>query len=173
MRGELTVVWVACAVGLGLGPPASPGSLRAETVRLRLAVERSQEDSRTFAALSATLKRHNVIVYITSGSCDLGRRDACLLHYVTTGSGYRYLRIVIRDTAPPARLAGQLAHELQHAVEVAESNAANGSAVAALFRRIGSPCAGQHLTTCYETEAAISVQYQVLAEINAARRRSR
>jgi hypothetical protein len=131
------------------------------------------EDSKTFAELAATLTRHHVIVYITSGTCDFGRRDACLLHYVSTGSGFRYLRIVVRDTAPPARLAGQLAHELQHAVEVAESTASDSNAVAALFVRLGTPCPGQHARTCYETRDAITVQHQVLTEIDAARHGSK
>jgi hypothetical protein len=168
MTGSLAFVWLWCALAVGPGSSAPLGSVRAGTARLRLAVDRSLMDSRTFSALAATLTRHHVIVYIVSGACDFGHRDACLLHYASAGSGYRYLRIVVRDTAPPARLAGQIAHELQHAVEVAESSASDGNAVAALFLTLGTPCPGQYARACYETRDAIEVQHQVLKEIEMA-----
>jgi hypothetical protein len=60
----------------------------------------------------------------------------------------------------------QLAHELQHAVEIAaDPGTANGARVADLYERIGfASCSGG--ARCYETRAAKAIEARVSGEIN-------
>jgi hypothetical protein len=72
--------------------------------------------SPTFAGLVAELERHDVIVYISTGS------DPSLLGsltFIARGGPVTYLRVRLHPLLGPDDGIPALAHELQHAVEVA------------------------------------------------------
>ena len=143
-------------------------SLRPQSPHLVRIVEWSLRESATIRGLAAHLRQKNVIVWLSAGTCDLGRREACLQHRITLAGGYRLLFVVVREDIAPLRLAGLIAHELQHAVEVADAGATSADAFAPLFLRLGQPCEQEHFEVCYETEAAIVAQHRVVAELTGA-----
>src|SRR6185503_2699984 len=92
--------------------PVDPTAL--ET--LDLALERSA----VVRTLIEALERSNVVVHIqSSGDLPIGLRGAT--RFVVSRGGYRYLRITIRAQLPRELRVAILAHELQHASEIAGS----------------------------------------------------
>ena len=106
--------------------------------------------------LSAT----DVIVYVevtASPQVALARTKL-----VTATPGARFLRIGLRTTLPPYDVTPLIAHELQHAVEIAENaDVRDEDAVRRLFSSIGY----QHGIDSYETDAAKYVERIVREEI--------
>lgn len=159
-----SALWFVC---FELSDPLA-AALRPQSPRLEHIVEWSLRDSGTFRDLSRRLQQDNVLVWLVPGRCDLGRREACLEHRITMAGGQRFLFVIVREDVATMRLAGLIAHELQHAVEVADAGVTTGDAFAPLFERIGHWCEQQHFQTCYETEAAIAAQHRVVAELTQA-----
>ena len=124
--------------------------------------------SSTFRALVDALNRSDVIVYVEAKTA----RQALggyLTHNVTVAGLYRYLHIAIDTHGASGRLVPLLAHELQHAIEVAQDqNARDERTLQQLFERlaINFGCGG---TTCLETQAAKDVEGLVLTELKTAR----
>ncbi len=121
------------------------------------------ERSEIVRTLVATLEASNVIVHIESSrTMPLGIGG--MTRFVTARGGYRYVRISF-----DAQLWGRdriaiLAHELQHACEVAQSSAADMASIRKLFDQTG-----HHMGMYYETQAAASTERSVLAELRASR----
>jgi hypothetical protein len=119
--------------------------------------------SRTFAKLMSALDGTDVIVYVefsTTLNLSLSGR---LLFATATASGLRYLRIQLSPDGSLNQQLATLAHELQHALEVAEHpGVRNEKTFAQLFTRIGTP---PTLDRCYDTEAARSIGRRVMLEL--------
>ncbi len=121
----------------------------------------------TFRSLVDALDKSDVIVYIDVKTT----RQALggyLAHNVNVAGGYRYLHIAIETTGAIGRLVPLLAHELQHAVEVAQDpHARDERTLEELFERLAIKfgCGG---TTCSETQAAKDIEAAVGAELKAA-----
>jgi hypothetical protein len=65
----------------------------------------------------------------------------------------------------PNRVIAVLAHELQHAVEVAQApEARDGESLEQMFSRLAIP-SGCGSTNCYETQASKDVEYAVRDEL--------
>ena len=80
--------------------------------------------------------------------------------------GIRYIHVMADVTGAETRGIGIIAHELQHAIEVAKApDVRDDRHLALLFERahLQFGCAGE----CFETRAALNVQYQVIAELKA------
>lgn len=77
--------------------------------------------SSAFHRLTEDLTRTDGIVYVTQGHCGHGVR-ACVPHLITRSGQFRLLRILIEPYDAmhfsDARLAGLIAHELKHALEL-------------------------------------------------------
>jgi len=135
-------------------------------------VNEGKARSETFRRLVATLDASGVIVYLEP---KVTRRalGGYLLHDVGGGGEWRYLRIAVDFQGAPNRVIALLAHELQHAVEVAQvPEARDGESLEKLFSRLAIPggCGG---STCYETQASKDVECAVGDELRAAPRQSR
>jgi hypothetical protein len=120
---------------------------------------RARRDSAIVRGLVATLESSNVIVHIESsrtmpaGICGMTR-------FVISRGGFRYLRITIgADLSSNSRTA-ILAHELQHAYEVAASPADDLESVRQLFTD-----AGQRDGEFFETLAALDTEKRVRLEL--------
>jgi hypothetical protein len=89
------------------------------------------------------------------------------LALVGTGGGVRYVKIEIYGVNCVRARTPWLAHELQHAVEIAAApEVTDDAGVKRLYERIGRPSKdGLH---SFETKAAIDVRDQVLAELASA-----
>lgn len=121
--------------------------------------------SPTMATLIAELRQAPVVIHVDDEMGGHHHWDG-RLRFVTRAGGCRYLRIDIRDAGTPAVRAALLAHELQHAVEVARAAIDDRGAVAQLFRRIGFGVPDGGGTT-FDTAAAIDAGRRALAELTA------
>ena len=126
--------------------------------------------SATFRGLIATLNESDVIVYIAPKLT----RDALggyLAHNIVAQGEHRYLRIAVDIAGTKHRLVSLLAHELQHAVEVAQApDARDAHSLERLFSRlaVGFGCDS---SGCFETQAAKDIEKIVRAELVATGRR--
>lgn len=82
--------------------------------------------------------------------------------------GYRYVRVSIRSGCARDLSIAILGHELQHAVEIAETaDIVNAESLAAHHRRIGvRSCPGAPIV-CYDTAQARKIGETVLIELQA------
>jgi hypothetical protein len=97
--------------------------------------------------------------------------SAAHLSLITSAPGRRYLRISFDRRLSERDLPAMLGHELQHAVEIAESpSAIDAASVAALYRRIGFRSRSPQVD-CFDSVGAIlagrMVEKEVLAEARA------
>jgi hypothetical protein len=143
--------------------------VRASEARILALLDAGLSRSATFRSLVATLDESDVIVYIEPRTTrqSLG---GYLAHQIVSRGGYRYLRIAVDTTGAEGRLVPLLAHELQHAIEVAQSPAAiDAESLQQVFVRLSVPfgCGG---TTCYETQSAKDVEHNVSEELKSVRR---
>jgi hypothetical protein len=145
---------------------ASAQSVRTDEPRLRALFERGLERSATFQSLVSVLSASDVIAYVTTRPM----RDAMggyTSHTITVGGGHRYVRIAINPRGADRLRVAVIAHELQHAIEIARAPDVGRSRTAAqLWTAIGLPrlCPFED---CYETVAAMTVQRTVLDELGA------
>jgi hypothetical protein len=116
----------------------------------------------TFADLITQLGATDLIVYVER-SRDLPRAlDGRVLLLPMTHQ-QRYARAEIRADLPASEEIGVIAHELQHALEIArEASVKTIEAMSALYRRIGIPGRGDH---SYDTMAAKEMGKTVRAEL--------
>jgi hypothetical protein len=119
--------------------------------------------SRTFAGLLARLERSDVLVYIESVERLPGALEGRLL-MLPPAHGVRYLRIQIALRGSPADSIATIAHELRHAIEVADATTVvDDGALAALYRRIGI----DHGHNLFDTIEAQEIGKQVFKELAA------
>ena len=99
----------------------TPRSVRStDAVMLRL-IEEGTERSVTFAALVDTIGHSNDIVYVEFGYCAFGHLDGCLLPFVASSQGGRYLRVLVtpdQNRRTHDQLLALIGHGLQHALAV-------------------------------------------------------
>jgi hypothetical protein len=120
--------------------------------------------SATFRDLIAPLNASDVIVYVEP-KVTRPRLRGYLAHQIVARDDHRYLRIAINTGGSPQdRLIRLIAHELQHAVEVAQMPEARDEASLRLaLARLAVPyrCNG----VCVETQKAMDVERVVSQEL--------
>jgi hypothetical protein len=138
--------------------------VRASEPRILALIDAGLSRSATFRRLVATLDESDVIVYVEPKTTrqNLG---GYLAHQVVARGGYRYLHVAVETNGSEGRLVPLLAHELQHAVEVAQApEAIDAASVQQLFVRLAVEF-GCGATTCSETQAAKDVEHIVGEEL--------
>ena len=85
--------------------------------------------------------------------------------FVASRGEYRYLRISLSVWLPPADRVAIAGHELQHAVEVAHSLAANAAEVRRWFETSGFRVRVSH--DLFETNAALQIEMKIRQELRA------
>jgi hypothetical protein len=168
---------LAAVIASAVAAPASASAADESRVRSTdagmLALFREgAERSATFSTLVDRIERSNGIVYVEFGYCAFGRVNGCVLPFIASAHGDRYLRIVVTPDSSRRshdQLLGLIAHELRHALEVLEhAEVVDVSTMEALYRRIGTPQTGGR--TGYETSAARAAGDNALSELRAYRR---
>ena len=137
---------------------------RVRTVDKRLAkmLEIGARKSATFAGLLAAIDDTDVIVYIEPARAMPAKLDGRLL-LLPMSNNQRYLRIQVRASLGREELVSLIAHELRHALEVAdEPGVRDQAAMISLYERIGETSWGLH---AYDTAAARSIGRQVRTEL--------
>ena len=140
--------------------------VRASEPRILALIDAGLSRSATFRRLIAALDESDVIVYVEPKTTrqNLG---GYLAHQVVARGSYRYLRIAVDIKGSEGRLVPLVAHELQHAVEVAQSpEALDADSLQRVFAQLAVKfgCGG---TTCSETQAAKDVEHAVSNELKA------
>jgi hypothetical protein len=135
-------------------------------------------ESKTFKCLVATLDQSDVIVHvqriIVRGGELRGGLRGLLSSYIRTYGNFRYLRIGVTRQGNEPRAIGTLAHELQHAIEIARvPEVRTPQDVENLMTRLsdGMTCGG--VGNCVETTDALDVQRAVMDELTQTARNRR
>jgi hypothetical protein len=86
-----------------------------------------------------------------------------MTRFAVSRGGYRYVRIILNAELPAGSRTAILAHELQHASEIAASDADDQESVRRLFDQ-----AGRRDGDTYETRAAQLIEKTVAIEVRGA-----
>lgn len=155
---------IAAAAGSGLAEESVPVPIervRVADARLSSAFDDGLLRSSTLKGLVETLQRSDVIVHISPAPAAQTAFGGDL-HVVAAGAGVRYVRVRIRRDLPRSRIVAMIAHELQHAVEVAAApRVVDEATLDDLYHEIGYRV-GTHQ---HETAGAIRAAHQVLREL--------
>jgi hypothetical protein len=123
--------------------------------------------SETLRRLALDLESSGWTVFVIARPCPVKEATGCLLHTVGSFEGRPYLRVMVRvrERHPDVVLA-TVAHELQHALEVAASGAVHDTtSLIALFRKVGSSPTRMSDGIVFETKAARAIEVQVGREL--------
>jgi hypothetical protein len=144
-------------------------SMKVSRAVLRQLVAEGHDRSATFRGLVNDLDASGWLVFIQPGRCPEKAAIACLLHVVGAFDGAPYVRVLVDyKHRHPNNVIATIAHELQHAREVAQApDVKDGATMRALFERIGTVRARSATAVAYETEAARRIGEQVLHELTA------
>lgn len=111
------------------------------------------------------LEASDVIVHVVPGQPEPAGTHGALA-FVTSVGRHRFLRVTIDARLAPAMLIALLAHELQHAAEVARASwVVDEASFAELYDRIGTRSCTRQSHPCYETAAARLTTGRVLVEM--------
>jgi hypothetical protein len=117
--------------------------------------------SAIFRSLVESLRGSDLIVYASS-EASMPTPIAGEIHFVSVAGTHRYLRVFVRADLSPWERAGMLAHELQHAIEIAAAaDVHDAASMDALYERIGYDVGIDR----HETDAARRIGEQVLREM--------
>ncbi|MBI2221921.1 MAG: hypothetical protein HYU53_12030 [Acidobacteria bacterium] len=139
-------------------------NIRTSTPFLAELIADTRAHSQTFAEMFDRVERSDVIVYFEpSQRADSGLRGC--VHFMGTAGRYRYIRAQIKTLMNRFDVVASLAHELQHAIEIADHpEVRSEESLAELYRRIGS----EREWRMFETDRAQTTGRAVRAEVLAA-----
>jgi len=143
---------------------AMPEHIRTSSCDMMRAIVLGMSDSPNFRRLVERVATLHGIVYLTAKQVvqPQSRRviDGTLQHRVTVAGAYRLLYATVTPYSG-VRPTPIIAHELQHAIEVLESDATTERDIDDLFERIGVHTAARTI----ETAAARAVETAVATEL--------
>lgn len=166
-------MWVMLALavavtGYGQGSGDAQGLFTRvrSTERFMISLIRQGYDrSDRFRELIDALQQSNVIVMVQPAVCAHGRIRSCLVS-VHGSAQERHIRINVDTHTSHDWLIAGIAHELQHAVEVAEHpEVIDGRSVIKLYRQLAFGRCGEGLSEECETTRALATEEQVLKEL--------
>jgi hypothetical protein len=154
-------MWIFVVTSLSLSEPSFDPTthLRATSPVVRSLIDEATVSSPIVNRLIAQLQRSDTIVYVEmTGSPEIPRARTML---AAASRDVRFLRISISVLIPPMERVPLLAHELQHATEIAAAIEARDEAgIRQLYQRIGLGGGSDR----WETRAAAEVERLVRAE---------
>ena len=160
------LAWLVLGV-VTLAPARSPllpeyAHVRATNPRVARLIDDAVVRSVTFARLYRRLHESDVILFVEL-SQELKPKLAGRLVFVSATPLVRYLRADIRADLDRWDLIATIAHEMQHAIEIAEAyEVRDRHGVDLLYRRIGASPGWSH---SFDTDEARNVAMQVRAEM--------
>ena len=145
--------------------PADPPHVRVTERRIRVLFEEGKRSSPTFQALISRLEESDVVVYIEmdrwATTSFAGR-----LSFLSVVGGTRYLLIRVVPLVSPIQQLAMMAHELQHAVEVADNpGVVDGDSLLREYMRIGYLNGVTSTGLAVDTRAAIEAAARVTQEL--------
>ncbi len=146
----------------GRGDRSPSRHVRSTQPRTEQLLDIGASRSPTFASLRATLEATDVIVYVQTVTHLKPTLDGRLIFLSSTGK-HRYLRIDVRGSLPTNDLLSAIAHELQHAVEIAGSvDVRDSRSLLTFYARIG---VDRGARTGFDTDAARQTGARVKSEL--------
>ena len=145
------------------------GHIRTTDDRLRRLLDQGLRSSPTFRALVQRLLESDVVVYLW---CDATRERVSdgRLTFLSAAGGLRYVVVRLVPLASAERQIAIMAHELRHAVEIADApEVVDGESLRRAYQRIGfvsSAPAARHVA--YDSDAAVDAGLTVLRELTEA-----
>lgn len=131
---------------------------------LRAKFENGLKRSPTLRQLVEQLELAPVLVFVNC-AMKLPAQIGAHANLISSVNGLRYVRVELDCGFPDRIQVGLLAHELQHALEIASrEDILDEDSMQAYYEEFGfqSHYGGRH--TSYETDAAIAIQERVLSE---------
>ena len=150
-----------------------PPHVRSESADLRRLIADAADQSVTFRSLVNAIDRSDVIVYVRARLFPTETLEG-RIGLLSAPGRTRFL--VVELACPRLQHAhmATLAHELQHAVEIAAAPWVTGTeALATYYRQIGTEWSGDSQGATFETAAARLVGQRVLAELQVATKEAR
>lgn len=143
--------------------------IRTTDSRLRTLLVDGARDSPTFRALVERRNASDVVAYLQCERGDLRERVDGRLVFLSSAGGFRYVVIRLSWLAEREHQLAILAHELQPAVEIADTPAiVDGPSLAREYLRIGYVNRrARTIGVAFDTQAAVWTGEQVLREVNA------
>jgi len=142
--------------------------IRTVDPQIRALIDDAMESSATVRALVERITASDVVVYVACDR-DPSVRAAGRLNFMTSAGGLRYVVIRLKPKRRAATIA-MLAHELQHAAEIADMPAiVDEASLARAYARIGYRSHGMHGGVAFDTSAAVETGRRVLEEVTALR----
>jgi hypothetical protein len=157
----VVMVTVMAVGGREVNAQSGTPRIRPEGAAIRALIDNGIERSATFRDLHTGLDAANVVVYVRFSSCS-GGVPACLVWAAADASARRLLIKIDRFGRSPDELTALLAHELQHASEVAADSAITDLAS---FQKSFASYGRKH-GAGFETEAAVTIARKVTAELS-------
>jgi hypothetical protein len=129
----------------------------------RMLLEDGAAQSPIVARLLDTIQRSDLLIYVATGLLPVPGR----LDFACARQGVRYLRITVNVPDAEPNLIAALAHELQHAAEIAGAlEVTDAASLASFYRQHGQRICGDE----YCTKVAQQVTTTVLCEVAAGAR---
>jgi hypothetical protein len=174
MRMALLVRRLAAVALLSLVPAFASASeldlsphrrFRPAEPRLQELLALGMQISPTFRALVGRVARSDVIVYVVSDETTPRGIDGQLT-FLSAAGGVRYVVVRLRPLASRLDEVALLAHELQHAVEIADTPAiVDASSMQQEYSRIGRAGRPVREAITFDTRAAVETGIQVAREV--------
>ena len=137
--------------------------VRGLSPKMKELIELAKRRSATFKSLVETLEQSDVVVYLENTKALPSGLDGRLM-FLTKAGGVRYLHAQVTASLNAEELMAVVAHELQHAVEVAtHPEVRNAATLASLYERIGVRTTSKDR---YDTAAAQHTGRRVRAELS-------
>lgn len=142
--------------------------IRTADPHVRALIDDAIAASPTARALVARLGRSDVVVYVACERDPLVRMHG-RMNFVSAAGGLRYVLIRLKPRASRAAAIATLAHELRHAVEVADSpTIVDDVSLERAYERMGYRTPSPH-GRAFETQAAVAVSRLVQEELETRR----
>ena len=148
---------------------ASSPHIRPADRELRALIDDALATSATVRALAERITASDVVVYVACET-DPTVRGPGRLNFVSAAGGFRYLLVRLKPRRRAAAIA-ILAHELQHAAEIAEMAAVvDEASLAREYARIGYRSHASPGGLAFDTKAAVETGRRVEEELRLALR---
>lgn len=139
--------------------------IRVLDAQLKSLFDHGLTQSPTFRTLVDKVEASSILVFV-EGDIRMPERLGARLKFVTSVNDVRYVRVDINVTLAPRRQIALLAHELQHALEIADHpDITDVEAMESFFEDIGFQSFEDGRHRSYETDAALEVQETVEQEL--------
>ena len=138
--------------------------IRGTDPQLRGLIDDAVETSATVRELLKRIEASDVVVFVACEP-DVSVRVSGRLNFVAAAGGFRYVVIRLKPTRRSAAIA-MLAHELQHAAEIAAApSIVDEASMTRAYERIGYKSWSVHGGLAFETQAAVDTGRRVVGEL--------